>query len=343
MLSRSIAEDEALNRLSKEAHLLYLQCIPHVDRDGLITGRPAILWSRVLPLRVEFMDVAGQLIEEWVQQGLVVRYTGAKSEPVLFFKGFRRHNANIRYEEERPSSYPPPPGWMRTGVGLVPEDPQVCLQLAENFDGRSSYRKALLARGGVTTAAADEATEQNHRFAREPLGSHSRWNRQELTSNSRTEPESLGSSSRVSPEQLVYQDQTEDQTQIQIGGGGDQSIIHPSVWRGEGVGEGAWPGTHLLQFSDTVLRRAACELGPVLFGSDFRGYGAFVGQAATPRLVALLEWIAYFWDRGDQLEGISNLPGYVRGCLKRGDRPGLTTKQRQFLLAQIQQVQMQLV
>lgn len=314
MLSKASSEDEALNRCSLEAHLLYVQALPHLDRDGLVTGRPLLLWRLALPLRVDFIDIAGRLIDEWVQHGLVVRYAG-KDGPVLFFKGFRRHNANIHYVEERPSTFPPPPGWLRTPVGLVPEDAEQRQALVESFDPRSSYRKALL----------------------NPTGSearHSQGSRNPLTSSSREARDQLVSSSRVPRDQLTYQDQTEDQDQS--GGGGDHSITPICVEGGEGAGRGGAsvpPSiTHLLEFDDAVLRRAAVELGPMLFGSEFRGYGNYVANADGPTLAGLLAWLGYFWDRMDRTEGIRDLAAYVRGCLKHGDWPQMTTRERQTLV-----------
>ncbi|MCL4863963.1 MAG: hypothetical protein KJZ93_31435, partial [Caldilineaceae bacterium] len=192
MLSRASSEDEALNRCSLEAHLLYVQTLPHLDRDGLVTGRPLLLWRLALPLRVDFIDIAGRLIDEWVQHGLVVRYPG-KDGPVLFFKGFRRHNQNIPYAHEAPSVHPPPPGWRRTAAGLVPEDEQERRALAERFDVRSSYRRLLL----------------------DPDG-------QEQTTTSRRGRDVVVSRSSRHRDEVAYQDQSEDQDQS--GGGGDQSL-----------------------------------------------------------------------------------------------------------------------
>jgi hypothetical protein len=304
MLSKSASEDEALNRCSLEAHLLYVQTLPHLDRDGLITGRPLLLWRLALPLRVDFIDITGRLIDEWVQHGLVVRYAG-KDGPVLFFKGFRRHNQNIPYAHEAPSVYPPPPGWIRVAGGLIPEDEQERLALADRFDVRSGYRKLLL-----NPAASDLASRS--RPPREPLAR-------------RTRPHRDG---------VAHQDQREDQS----GGGGDPSLTSVCGMGGEGVGAGGG-GQHLLTFPLDVLRRAAVELGPLLFGSDFRGYGAYVAGADAQTLTGLLEWIGYFWERIERTEGIRELPAYVRSCLNRGDRPQLTTRERQTLLELIEQVQ----
>ena len=46
MLSIDVAGDPHLNRLSLEAHLLYVQTIPHLDRDGLVSGHPLLLWAK---------------------------------------------------------------------------------------------------------------------------------------------------------------------------------------------------------------------------------------------------------------------------------------------------------
>jgi hypothetical protein len=199
MLSKASSEDEALNRCSLEGHLLYVQTLPHLDRDGLVTGRPLLLWRLALPLRVDFIDITGRLIEEWVQQGLVVRYAG-KDGPVLFFKGFRRHNAKIYYEEERPSVYPPPPGWVRTPAGLVPEEPEQRLLLAESFDVRSSYRKALLDPDTVEGKSANRGLARSRPGAGQKLA--------------RSRPDASQVLARNSPgtgRNLAYQDQTEDQ------------------------------------------------------------------------------------------------------------------------------------
>ena len=143
MLSIDVASDPELNRLSPDAERLYLRALPHLDRDGLITGVPALLWATVAPLRIELMDKTLALVNEWVQQGIVIRYEGPDG-PILFFKGFRRHQANLPYGKETPSRFPPPPGWHRCRDGLIPDDAELCQRLAERFDPRSSYRKALL-------------------------------------------------------------------------------------------------------------------------------------------------------------------------------------------------------
>jgi hypothetical protein len=116
-LSASIATDAQLAQLSPTAELLYLKCIPHLDRDGMITGQPLALLGIVSPMRFSEMQ-AGMTaaVEEWVAVGLVVRFASPVG-PVLFFKGFLKQQT-LKYSRERPSQFPCPPGYVRTAEGL---------------------------------------------------------------------------------------------------------------------------------------------------------------------------------------------------------------------------------
>ncbi len=116
-LSTTIAVDAQLARLSMLAEMMYLKCIPHLDRDGMITGEPMALLGIVSPMR--FSEVHASmpaLVDEWVQVGLVLRFASAVG-PVLFFKGFLKQQS-LKYTRERPSQFPCPPGYMRTADGL---------------------------------------------------------------------------------------------------------------------------------------------------------------------------------------------------------------------------------
>jgi hypothetical protein len=119
-LSTSVAEDDRLSRLSLTAELLYLKTIPHLDRDGMISGRAGYLWGRVCPLREELMLEMQGAINEWVTVGLVVRLD-TDIGPVLFFPGFLKNNNLLHYDRESPSRFPVPPGYERTEMGLIPE------------------------------------------------------------------------------------------------------------------------------------------------------------------------------------------------------------------------------
>jgi hypothetical protein len=116
-LSVSIAEDDRLSRLSLEAEYVYLKTIPHLDRDGMISGKPGLLYSKVCPLREELFGKTADLIDEWVEVGLAKRFETSEG-PVLFFRGFSKNNRLPHYDRERPSRFPPPPGYVRTEKGL---------------------------------------------------------------------------------------------------------------------------------------------------------------------------------------------------------------------------------
>lgn len=118
-VSASIAEDERLAQLSLYSELLYLKTIPHLDRDGMILGKPGYLWGKICPLREELIGEMQSAIKEWVRVGLVIETTSDVG-PVLFFPGFLKNNNLPHYNRERPSRFEPPAGYMRTEKGLIP-------------------------------------------------------------------------------------------------------------------------------------------------------------------------------------------------------------------------------
>jgi hypothetical protein len=121
-LSKTVANDKSLNRLSWQAQAVYMMAIPHLDRDGLITGEPLLLMAQVAPLRAaELMSSMADLIQEWIAAELVVLYHDPDNgQPVLFFPGFLNHQRlGANYAREMPSVFAPPPGYERTPKGLV--------------------------------------------------------------------------------------------------------------------------------------------------------------------------------------------------------------------------------
>lgn len=118
-LSTTIAVDAQLARLSMMAEMMYLKCIPHLDRDGMITGEPLALLGIVSPMRFSEVHAAmAGLVEEWAEVGLVLRFQSPVGA-VLFFKGFLKQQS-LKYSRERPSQFPCPPGYVRTADGLKP-------------------------------------------------------------------------------------------------------------------------------------------------------------------------------------------------------------------------------
>lgn len=120
-LSTSVSEDVRLNGISVEAQMLYLMTIPHLDRDGIINGNPSVLRGRVCPLREDFQSKMTAIINEWVQVGLVIKYT-AGDDTALWFKGFSKNNPLTHYGREKASKFAPPPGYIRGEKGLIAND-----------------------------------------------------------------------------------------------------------------------------------------------------------------------------------------------------------------------------
>ena len=89
-LSKTVSTDKSLHRLSWQAKAVYMMTIPHLDRDGLITGEPLLLMAQVAPLcAAELVSTMADLVQEWIAAELVVLYHDHDNDqPVLFFPGF---------------------------------------------------------------------------------------------------------------------------------------------------------------------------------------------------------------------------------------------------------------
>lgn len=106
-LSKSIAQDWELNRISLEADYLFMRCVPHLDREGRLTGHPGELKGMVVPLRDEMtIDVIDRCLAELAEAGLVLWYE-VDGKPALWFKGFVGNQRNARLEREASSKLPP--------------------------------------------------------------------------------------------------------------------------------------------------------------------------------------------------------------------------------------------
>jgi hypothetical protein len=119
MIAATVATDKRLNSLSEEAELVFLKTIPHLDRDGIIIGDPALLAFKVCPRRPRLIAMMEDIIQEWIGAGLVIAYEPGEDQ-LLFFPGFTKNQVGMRYERETDSLFPPPPGYYRNGAGLEP-------------------------------------------------------------------------------------------------------------------------------------------------------------------------------------------------------------------------------
>lgn len=338
LLSTEASVDPELNSLSPLAMLLYVLTLPHLDRDGLIDANPMRLAAVAAPLQPELRDGAGSMINQWVEAGLVLRYDIGRGRACLFFKGFRKHQQGLEYGREPASKYPPPPGWVRTKAGLVPEDPEACFRLAEAFHGKSAYRAAL-----VTAAGADMPDDAG-------LDPDPEESTDDLADTSRT----LREPSRTDRENFAP-NQIKDKLTMHDHGDGDAlmpSPTHPRYGRG-GIQGGephpadtepstpsmlpASPGTLIADYTEEQLRTAAYQLGSLLnLHMDWTNFEGYLAKRSPPTLTMLIEWIAFYLDMPDKVhERIDSLPAIIRSNINQGGRPPLTTPQRRALATRV--------
>jgi hypothetical protein len=105
-VSRGIAQSEQLGEVSLEADYLFTRCIPHLDRDGRMSGNPTLIKATACPLRPEI--TAGSipdLVRTLSGAGLVHWYE-ADGKQVLEFPKFRAHQKGMKYEREAASRFP---------------------------------------------------------------------------------------------------------------------------------------------------------------------------------------------------------------------------------------------
>lgn len=343
MVSRKIATDIKFHKLSIESGYLYVLTLPWLDRDGIIEADPWILLGKVAPRRIaDLADQARQLIQEWIQQGLVTQYDGPDG-PLLFFRGFRKNNSTMEYSKEEASTFPPPPGFFRSPEGLIPNDTEQATSLAESFYPTSTYGQALRYYGEhgklPTKPKRAPAKSENSRTER-PVESKSR----ETLRETEQEEEVYGGVGGVhtySPALPVY------------GNGGDArggDSPNPADPRNDyPAGKQPMPPASftadLAQAYLTpaeVYIDAIIQLGQELnvwdeWNDDWRGQ---LDTLDTDGLVIMLTWL-WKWAHStpEQMEAIDSMPGLLKHYLKQHKRAGLRPQQFHEMLVYAQIVE----
>lgn len=296
MICNDISLDPDLNMMSVEAHLCYLLAFTHLDRDGLIDAHPNKLWALICPFRTEFFDRIPHIVDEWIRTGRVLRYPCGDGRFALFFKDFRRYNVRLKYTNEAASTFPPPPGWIRSKAGLIPEEQELRERIAPNYDGRSQYRAALEAH--LTDALSRQTRDL------------------------------------VAPEARVRYPQDQRQEQDDLVDGGDQIIhtTHPVKVNRGGVGGSdrtpprstddyhtlSQPTDLLKAFDRETLELGAWQLGSLLgFHMDWHDYRGYLAECSRAELELLLRWIKRHDDDPTLSDGAKSLVATVRANINR--------------------------
>ena len=214
LLPRDFVRDRRVARLSLEAFAYYQAALAFLDRDGLLTGDADLLLSDLAPLRRTDIDLKMRaIIQEWTTQGLFVAY-GDVDNPVLFCPDFRKHNRDMEYTKEGASTFPPPPGYFRSKHGLIPDDQDLALRLAEDFSDSNNYGKTLAYYAEHGWLSAEEERRKST--------AKSRAVATQRAESAAADRDPVESKSRVTrPE--------EDQTEDQHGGGGVQTDRQDSL------------------------------------------------------------------------------------------------------------------
>lgn len=125
-LSKSIAVNKQLRRVSLEADYLFGRCIPHLDREGRMEGEPEIVRAIACPLRPE---MTAQVVERCIKEldaAELVTFYEVDGDKCLAFPGFKAHQTGMKYDRESPSRIPSPqrrrttPAKVRTNSGEGP-------------------------------------------------------------------------------------------------------------------------------------------------------------------------------------------------------------------------------
>lgn len=105
-VSKQIAQSEQLGAVPLAADYLFTRCIPHLDREGRITGNPILLKAIVCPLQDEIQSGSiPDLLRTLGGQGLILWYE-AEGKQVVEFPQFTKHQKGAKFEREAASRFP---------------------------------------------------------------------------------------------------------------------------------------------------------------------------------------------------------------------------------------------
>lgn len=156
-LSRTTATSKQLDAISWRAELLFLRCIPHLDRDGRMDGDPVMVKSTAAPRSPKLpAGMIPALLAELEEAGLIVRYS-VGDDHVIWFPKFRDHQQGMKYERERPSRFPPPE--LRRKSGGDPEE--VRSSAGAGPDQLRPKRSSSLSLSGSSRPKRSEAASSN--------------------------------------------------------------------------------------------------------------------------------------------------------------------------------------
>jgi len=111
MLNRSLAHSVQFSNLQNDTHrLLFVMAIPHLDRDGRMTGNPRAFRATACPMLDHVTDeTVRAAFSDFESVRLVQFYTDDEGQEVYSSPGFERQQQGMRYGREGPSRFGPDP------------------------------------------------------------------------------------------------------------------------------------------------------------------------------------------------------------------------------------------
>lgn len=110
MLLTSISLSEQFADMpDADCRLIATWTIPHLDREGRVTGSPRRLRALVCPLLSYTDEDVARAVEAMCAVGVASRYTDDAGQCVLWFPGFRKSQGGAPLDREAPSRYGAPP------------------------------------------------------------------------------------------------------------------------------------------------------------------------------------------------------------------------------------------
>lgn len=111
MLNRSLAHSVQFSNLQNDTHrLLFVMAIPHLDRDGRMTGNPRAFRATACPMLDHVTDeTVRAAFSDFERVKLVQFYTDDEGQEVASAPGFERQQQGMRYGREGPSRFGPDP------------------------------------------------------------------------------------------------------------------------------------------------------------------------------------------------------------------------------------------
>lgn len=123
MLLTSISLSEQFADMPDDrCRLIATWTIPHLDREGRVTGSPRRLRALVCPL-LGYTDAdTARAIDAMCAVGVAIRYTDDSGEDVLAFPRFKKSQGGAPLDREAPSRYGAPPESLNSCQVMTPHD-----------------------------------------------------------------------------------------------------------------------------------------------------------------------------------------------------------------------------